>query len=95
MGGLAFHYVDGSWRKIDYKVVCPDCSALMYEAGSAFKAPTKKDKKSWDKLMVLFKSRHKFHNDSGNPFLEPVDTKPKKEKLVASEFRKSARKRQK
>lgn len=86
---------DGNWHNIDYKVVCPDCSSLMYETGSAFKAPAKKDKKSWGKLSILFKSGHKFHNDFGNPFLEPHNIKPKKEKSVASEFRKPARKRQK
>jgi hypothetical protein len=85
----------GDWEPVEYDVVCPQCKSLMYETGSAFKAPKMSDSKAWSKLKPLFIGGYKFHPNLGNPFVEkPIEKKaiPKVEK---SEFRKPARKRNK
>lgn len=51
----------GTWEQVEYKVVCPQCAASMYETGSAFKAPKASDAKEWAKLKPLFESGYKFN----------------------------------
>jgi len=85
----------GNWEKIEYDVVCPQCTKPMCETGSAFKAPKSTDIKAWQKLKPLFNSGYKFNPDFGNPFNEQEEKTSKTIKEPSSEFRKPARKRNK
>ena len=85
----------GNWEPIEYEVVCPQCSATMYETGSAFKAPKVSDIKAWSKLKPLFESGYKFNPDFGSPFEEQPVEKIALPNAPKSEFRKPARKRSK
>ncbi|WP_413663466.1 hypothetical protein ACG1BZ_20685 [Microbulbifer sp. CNSA002] len=85
----------GNWEPVEYEVVCPQCSRVMFETGSAFKAPKVTDTKAWAKLRPLFESGYKFNPDFGSPFEEPPAVKEVPRKAPESEFRKPARKRRK
>ncbi|WNO11275.1 hypothetical protein [Teredinibacter sp. KSP-S5-2] len=85
----------GNWEPIEYEVVCPQCSAIMYETGSAFKAPKVSDIKAWSKLRPLFESGYKFSPDFGSPFEELSVVKKALANVPKSEFQKPARKRSK
>ncbi|WP_345872048.1 hypothetical protein [Shewanella algae] len=85
----------GDWEPIEYDVVCPQCSAPMYETGSAFKAPKVSDNKAWSKIRPLFESGYKFNPDFGDPLVEQPVEKIARPNVPKSEFRKPARKRSK
>jgi len=85
----------GIWEPVKYEVVCPKCSTVMFETGSAIKAPKVTDTKAWDKLRLLFESGYKFNPDFGSPFEESPAVKEVPLKIPESEFRKPARKRRK
>lgn len=46
--------------------ICPICKKDMLYAGSAFRAPPKRDVKEWAKLEVLIRAGMKFHYCGGN-----------------------------
>ena len=82
----------GDWEPVEYEVVCPQCSATMYEAGAAFKVPKSTDVKAWKSLKPLFESGYTFNRIFGNPFKESIDIKENSPNLPKSAFRKQARK---
>lgn len=85
----------GNWELVVYEAVCPQCVAVMYETGSAFKAPKASDSKAWAKLRPFFESGGKFDPGCGSPFEEKSVEKIPPAETPRSEFRKPARKRAK
>ena len=83
----------GNWEVIHYEVVCPRCSNVMYETGTAFKAPKSTNIKAWEKLKPLFEEGFKLNPNFGSPFEESAPVKIKPAKEPGSEIRKPARKR--
>ncbi|THB63983.1 MAG: hypothetical protein D6B27_11230 [Gammaproteobacteria bacterium] len=56
------------WSPTGYSFKCTNCGNIMFEAGTAFKAPKQSDKKQWQKIEVLLLSGYKFNAGYGNPF---------------------------
>lgn len=83
----------GNWQGINYDVICPQCAVVMFEAGTAFKAPKKTDSKAWLKLKPIFERGCKFNPDFGSPFDKALPVKVVHPREPKSEFRKPARKR--
>ncbi len=85
----------GNWTDVVFEAKCPQCSELMYETGSAFKAPKSSNNRKWSNLKPLFLNGYRFFPDRGNPFEDVSSAKVKSKKFPPSEFRKPARKRNK
>jgi len=65
---LCFH----KWRHASGEHPCPVCKKEMLYAGTAFRAPPKRDVKEWAKLEIYIRAGNCFHYYGMNGIIKPL-----------------------